>query len=100
MALSAISTTSPPIAISDAIDKAMPSTLVVMWARPADAWWVAAGDAASLSVPGLGWLAAALQSHATEVRRVGMLAALFLLGGFAYLGTLYCFGYRLRDVKR
>lgn len=76
------------------------ATLVVMWARPADAWWVAAGDAASLAVPGLDWLTAALQSHATEVRRVGMLAALFLLGGFAYLGTLYCFGYRLRDVKR
>jgi putative peptidoglycan lipid II flippase len=54
------------------------ATALVVAAKPVDAWWVNAG----------------------ELPRVFMLSALFALGGFAYLGTLHCFGYRLRDVKR
>jgi len=54
------------------------TTLIIVLARPADAWWVAA----------------------REIPRIAMLASLFALGGFAYLGVLYCFGYRLRDIRR
>lgn len=54
------------------------ATAVVLVARPTDAWWVSVG----------------------EIQRVVMLATLFALGGFTYLGTLYCFGFRLRDVRR
>jgi putative peptidoglycan lipid II flippase len=54
------------------------ATALVIVARPVDLWWVSTGEA----------------------RRIVMLAALFSLGGFAYLGALYCFGYRLRDIKR
>ncbi len=54
------------------------ATALVIVARPVDFWWVSSG----------------------ELQRIAMLSALFSLGGFAYLGTLYCFGYRLRDVKR
>lgn len=54
------------------------ATLCVLLARPNDAWWTT-----TLIVPS-----------------AAMLAALFALGGTAYLGTLYCFGYRLRDLKR
>lgn len=53
-------------------------TALVIVARPVDFWWVSTGEA----------------------QRIAMLCALFSLGGFAYLGTLYCYGYRLRDVKR
>ena len=54
------------------------ATVVVLIARPADAWWVNVG----------------------EIPRIVMLATLFALGGFAYLGVLHCFGFRLRDVRR
>lgn len=54
------------------------ATAVVVVARPPDSWWVSAG----------------------EIRRISMLATLFVLGGFAYLGVLFCFGYRMRDVRR
>ena len=51
---------------------------VILLAKPADLWWVSTD----------------------EIPRVAMLAALFALGGFTYLGVLYCFGFRLRDVRR
>jgi putative peptidoglycan lipid II flippase len=51
---------------------------ILIFAKPTDAWWTTAG----------------------EFPRIAMLSALFVLGGFAYLGALYCFGFRLRDVKR
>ncbi len=54
------------------------ATACVLVARPIDAWWT--------------------QSHLLE--RGLMLAALFGLGGSIYLAMLYCFGYRLRDLKR
>jgi len=54
------------------------ATAVVLIARPADSWWVSVG----------------------EIQRIAMLAMLFALGGFAYLGALYCFGFRLRDMRR
>jgi len=54
------------------------ATVVVVIARPADAWWVNVGEAP----------------------RVLMLATLFALGGMAYLGALYCFGFRLRELRR
>jgi putative peptidoglycan lipid II flippase len=54
------------------------ATACVLYARPVDAWWM---DAALL-------------------QRGSMLAMLFSLGGAIYLATLYCFGYRLRDLKR
>jgi putative peptidoglycan lipid II flippase len=54
------------------------ATLVVALARPNDLWWV----------------------NAAELPRIAMLTALFGLGGAAYLGTLHCFGFRLRDLKR
>jgi putative peptidoglycan lipid II flippase len=56
----------------------MLATAAVLIAKPHDHWWV----------------------NTSEAPRILMLAALFGVGGFAYLGTLYCFGYRLRDVKR
>jgi putative peptidoglycan lipid II flippase len=54
------------------------ATACVLYARPGDAWWT--------------------QTHLLE--RGSMLAALFATGGAVYLATLYCFGYRLRDLKR
>ena len=54
------------------------TTALIVLAKPADDWWVVAG----------------------EIPRISMLAALFALGGFAYFGSLYCFGFRLRDVHR
>ncbi len=54
------------------------TTALIVLAKPADSWWVSSG----------------------EIPRVIMLSALFALGGFAYLGSLYCFGFRLRDVHR
>ena len=54
------------------------ATALVLVARPADAWWTSIG----------------------EIQRIAMLTALFALGGFAYLGTLYCCGFRVRDLKR
>ena len=51
---------------------------VILFAKPADLWWVSTD----------------------EIPRVAMLTALFALGGFTYLGVLYCFGFRLRDVRR
>jgi putative peptidoglycan lipid II flippase len=54
------------------------AAVLVVVAKPVDAWWVSA----------------------TEWPRIVMLSLLFALGCVAYLGTLYCFGFRLRDVKR
>jgi peptidoglycan biosynthesis protein MviN/MurJ (putative lipid II flippase) len=54
------------------------TTVLIVFAKPSDQWWVTSG----------------------ELPRVAMLAALFALGGFAYLGVLYCFGFRVRDVQR
>ena len=51
---------------------------VILFAKPADLWW----------------------TTTAEIPRASMLAALFALGGFAYLGVLYCFGFRLRDIRR
>ncbi len=51
---------------------------VIFFAKPADLWWV----------------------NTAEIPRASMLAALFALGGFTYLGVLYCFGFRLRDIRR
>ena len=51
-------------------------------------------------IPLLGAIADAVSAHWTEFRRIGTLASLFALGGAAYLGVLYGFGFRLRDVKR
>ena len=51
---------------------------VILFAKPADLWWVSTD----------------------EIPRVAMLTALFALGGFTYLGVLYCFGFRLRDIRR
>ena len=51
---------------------------VIFFAKPADFWWVTTA----------------------EIPRASMLAALFALGGFTYLGVLYCFGFRLRDIRR
>ena len=48
-----------------------------------------------LAKPGDGWW-----TSADEIPRAAMLAGLFALGGFAYLGALYCCGFRLRDIKR
>lgn len=81
------------------------ATAVILIACPAASWWVlqpvhgpevpwAAG------LPVVERVAGAISSHWFEVRRISTLAALFALGGFAYLGALHCFGYRLRDVKR
>jgi putative peptidoglycan lipid II flippase len=54
------------------------TTALILLAKPADLWWTVAG----------------------EIPRASLLAALFALGGFAYLGVLYCLGFRLRDVHR
>ena len=54
------------------------TTALILLARPTDVWWTVVG----------------------EIPRASMLAALFALGGFAYLGVLYCFGFRLRDMHR
>ena len=54
------------------------TTVLIVLAKPVDIWWTVAG----------------------ELQRASMLAALFALGGFAYLGVLYCLGFRLRDVHR
>jgi putative peptidoglycan lipid II flippase len=54
------------------------ATALIVLAKPADLWWTVAG----------------------EMPRAAMLSALFALGGFAYLGVLYCLGFRLRDVHR
>ena len=54
------------------------TTALILLAKPGDGWWLAAA----------------------EMQRAAMLAALFALGGFAYLGALYCFGFRLRDLHR
>lgn len=54
------------------------ATACVVCARPADAWW----------------------TEAIFLQRGPMLATLFALGGAIYLAALYCFGYRLRDLKR
>ena len=51
-------------------------------------------------IPLVSAVADAASSHWTEFRRIGTLGALFVLGGAAYLGVLYGFGFRLRDVKR
>ncbi len=54
------------------------ATIVVLIARPQDAWW----------------------TSVALVQRAPMLAALFALGGATYLLALHCFGYRIRDLKR
>jgi hypothetical protein len=51
---------------------------ILILAKPGDAWW----------------------TSVAEIPRAAMLTALFALGGFAYLGALYCCGFRLRDLKR
>ncbi len=51
---------------------------VIFFAKPADLWWVTTD----------------------EIPRASMLAVLFALGGFTYLGVLYCFGFRPRDIRR
>jgi putative peptidoglycan lipid II flippase len=51
---------------------------VIFFAKPADLWWVTT----------------------EEIPRASMLAVLFALGGFTYLGVLYCFGFRPRDIRR
>jgi putative peptidoglycan lipid II flippase len=54
------------------------ATACVLYARPIDTWW----------------------TSAVLIERGSMLATLFTLGGTIYLATLYCFGYRLRDLRR
>jgi putative peptidoglycan lipid II flippase len=54
------------------------TTALILLARPGDAWW----------------------TSAAEIERISMLSALFALGGFAYLGALFCYGFRLRDMHR
>jgi len=56
----------------------MCTAAVIFFAKPADVWWVTTA----------------------EIPRASMLSALFALGGFSYLGALYCFGFRLRDIRR
>ena len=81
------------------------TTAVILIARPGDDWWVtnAAGALDTRWAAGIPLVAAAADaasSHWTEFRRIGTLGALFVLGGAAYLGVLYGFGFRLRDVKQ
>jgi putative peptidoglycan lipid II flippase len=52
--------------------------VVVLIANPSVAWW----------------------TSAAMVAKIAMLAAIFALAGAAYLATLYCFGFRLNDLKR
>jgi putative peptidoglycan lipid II flippase len=54
------------------------ATALVLTARPSDGWWLASSNLAGAA----------------------MLAALFALGGGAYLATLYCLGYRQHDLRR
>ncbi|MGL5002369.1 MAG: murein biosynthesis integral membrane protein MurJ, partial [Casimicrobium sp.] len=54
------------------------ATACVAYARPIDAWWL----------------------NAAIISRVAMLAILFALGAAVYLATLFCFGYRARDLAR
>ncbi len=54
------------------------ATALIVFASPAVEWWL----------------------RADMLPRGLLLAALFALGGFGYLGALYCFGFRLRDLKR
>jgi putative peptidoglycan lipid II flippase len=54
------------------------ATALVLFARPTDLWWLGSGTLAGAA----------------------MLAALFALGGGAYLATLYCLGYRPHDLRR
>lgn len=51
---------------------------VIFFAKPTDLWWVTTA----------------------EIPRASMLAALFALGGFTYLGVLCCFGFRVCDIRR
>ncbi|WP_156861373.1 murein biosynthesis integral membrane protein MurJ [Casimicrobium huifangae] len=81
------------------------TTVAILIARPDDGWWVAKASGTldtrwAAGIPLLGAIADAVSSHWTEFRRIGTLASLFALGGAAYLGVLYGFGFRLRDVKR
>jgi putative peptidoglycan lipid II flippase len=54
------------------------ATVLVLFARPTDHWWLASGTLAGAT----------------------MLAALFALGAGTYLATLFCLGYRLQDLRR
>lgn len=88
-----------------------------------NAWWLYRGlRARGLYVPTPAWLAYAAKLLAAtalivvvaliaapsaqwwtsvgEITRIAMLMAIFSLAGAAYLGALYCFGFRLSDVKR
>jgi len=81
------------------------TTAVILIARPGDDWWVTNAAGAldtrwAAGIPLVSAVADAASSHWTEFRRIGTLGALFVLGGAAYLGVLYGFGFRLRDVKR
>jgi hypothetical protein len=48
-----------------------------------------------IASPGIVWW-----TSAALLAKIAMLAAIFALAGVAYLGALYCFGFRLSDVKR
>jgi putative peptidoglycan lipid II flippase len=48
-----------------------------------------------IASPGAQWW-----TSASEFARIGMLSAIFALSGAAYLGALYCFGFRVSDLKR
>lgn len=88
-----------------------------------NAWWLFRGlRARGLYVPTPAWSRYAMQlvaatslivivtviatpnvawwTSAAMVEKIVMLASIFLLAGAAYLGALYCFGFRLRDLKR
>jgi len=81
------------------------TTVVILIARPGDDWWVAKAAGGfdthwAAGMPVVSAIVEAVSSHWTEFRRIGTLSALFALGGAAYLGVLYGFGFRLRDLKR
>ncbi|MBS0314092.1 MAG: murein biosynthesis integral membrane protein MurJ [Proteobacteria bacterium] len=75
------------------------ATAAIVIARPDDGWWSVRAATAPTWLRALPWHDR-LGAHWVEWRRMAMLGALFALGGFAYLGTLAAFGYRLRDVRR
>jgi putative peptidoglycan lipid II flippase len=50
---------------------------------------------ALIASPNIAWW-----TSAAMLSKIAMLGAIFALSGTAYLGALYCFGFRLSDVKR
>jgi putative peptidoglycan lipid II flippase len=68
------------------------------WSRYA--WQLIAATALIVLVALIASPSAAWWTNASEIARIALLSAIFALAGAAYLGALYCFGFRLRDLKR